>query len=89
MPMAEWAEWAEWICKKDRRAQRVQTVNRRRRLTRISPAFLDEDLQALVHGPSFLRDAGAQLVQTIFVGGKLVGEEKLAYATQLELHCGL
>lgn len=40
---------------------------------------------ALLHGPSFLWDAGAQLVQTIFDGGKLVGQKDLAFATQQEL----
>src|SRR6185312_14930033 len=38
-----------------------------------------------LHGPSFLWDAGAQLVQTIFSGGKLIGQKDLAYATQEQL----
>jgi outer membrane protein, multidrug efflux system len=50
-----------------------------------SAGFSSVALQALLHGPSFLWDAGAQLVQTIFDGGKRVGEERLAYATQVEL----
>ena len=50
-----------------------------------SAGFSSVALQALLHGPSFLWDAGGELVQTIFDGGKLIGEERLAYATQLEL----
>jgi len=42
-------------------------------------------VNALLHGPSAVWDAGAQLVQTIFAGGKLVGQKDLAYATQQEL----
>jgi multidrug efflux system outer membrane protein len=50
-----------------------------------SAGFSSAATAALLHGPSFLWDAGAQLVQTIFDGGKLVGQEDLAYATQQEL----
>jgi outer membrane protein, multidrug efflux system len=50
-----------------------------------SAGFSSVALQALLHGPSFLWDAGGELVQSIFDGGKLLGEERLAYATQLEL----
>lgn len=50
-----------------------------------SAGFSSAASNALLHGPSFLWDAGAQLVQTIFDGGKLVGRKDLAYATQQEL----
>jgi multidrug efflux system outer membrane protein len=50
-----------------------------------SAGFSSAATSALLHGPSFLWDAGAQLVQTIFDGGKLVGQKDLAYATQQEL----
>jgi outer membrane protein, multidrug efflux system len=50
-----------------------------------SAGFSSAATNALLHGPSFLWDAGAQLVQTIFDGGKLVGQKDLAYATQQEL----
>ena len=50
-----------------------------------SAGFSSAAANALLHGPSFLWDAGAQLVQTIFEGGKLVGQKDLAYATQQQL----
>src|SRR6185437_3029543 len=50
-----------------------------------SAGFSSAATNALLHGPSFLWDAGAQLVQTIFDGGKLIGQKRLAYATQQEL----
>jgi outer membrane protein, multidrug efflux system len=50
-----------------------------------SAGFSSAATNALLHGPSFLWDAGAQLVQTIFDGGKLIGQKDLAYATQDEL----
>ena len=50
-----------------------------------SAGFSSAATSALLHGPSFLWDAGAQLVQTIFDGGKLIGQRRLAYATQQEL----
>ncbi|MGH8296663.1 MAG: efflux transporter outer membrane subunit [Steroidobacteraceae bacterium] len=50
-----------------------------------SAGFSSAATNALLHGPSFLWDAGAQLVQTIFDGGKLIGQKDLAYATQQEL----
>ena len=40
---------------------------------------------ALLHGPSFLWDAGAQVVQTIFDGGNFIGQKNLAFATQEQL----
>ena len=39
----------------------------------------------LVRGPNFVWSAGAQLLQTIFDGGKLVGQKRLAAAVQAEL----
>ena len=50
-----------------------------------SAGFSSAALSALLHGPSFLWDAGAQAVQTIFAGGKLIGQDDLAYATQKAL----
>jgi outer membrane protein TolC len=50
-----------------------------------SVGFSSAATNALLHGPSFLWDAGAQLVQTIFDGGKLIGQKDLAYATQEQL----
>jgi multidrug efflux system outer membrane protein len=50
-----------------------------------SAGFSSAATNALLHGPSFLWDAGAQLVQTIFDGGKLIGQKDLAYATQEQL----
>jgi outer membrane protein, multidrug efflux system len=40
---------------------------------------------ALIRGPSFVWDAGAGLLQTVFDGGKLIGQKNLAAATQQEL----
>lgn len=39
----------------------------------------------LLRGPNFIWDAGLNLVQTIFDGGKLVGQKRLAAATEAEL----
>ena len=50
-----------------------------------SDGFGSAAVNTLLHGPSTFWDAGAQLVQTIFAGGKLVGQKSLAYATQQEL----
>jgi NodT family efflux transporter outer membrane factor (OMF) lipoprotein len=50
-----------------------------------SDGFGSAAVNTLLHGPSLFWDAGAQLVQTIFAGGKLVGQKNLAYATQQEL----
>jgi outer membrane protein, multidrug efflux system len=50
-----------------------------------SDGFGSAAVNTLLHGPSAFWDAGAQLVQTIFAGGKLVGQKDLAYATQEEL----
>ncbi|MHB8815967.1 MAG: efflux transporter outer membrane subunit [Steroidobacteraceae bacterium] len=50
-----------------------------------SGGFSSAATNALLHGPSFLWDAGAQMVQTIFDGGKLVGQKDLAHATQQQL----
>lgn len=53
-----------------------------------SAGFSSTALDALVQGPSFLWEAGAQLVQTIFDGGKLVGQKSLAYAARREFVAG-
>jgi len=50
-----------------------------------SDGFGSVAVNTLLHGPSAFWDAGAQLVQTIFAGGRLVGQRDLAYATQEEL----
>lgn len=46
--------------------------------------FASAAVGALLHGPSFVWDAGATLVQTVFDGTRL-GRERLADATQREL----
>lgn len=50
-----------------------------------SYGFGSAAIDTLLHGPSVIWDAGAQLVQTIFAGGKLVGQKDLAFAVQAEL----
>jgi outer membrane protein, multidrug efflux system len=50
-----------------------------------SDGFGSTAINTLLHGPSLIWDAGAQLVQTIFAGGRLVGQKDLALATQEEL----
>lgn len=50
-----------------------------------SAGFSGVAANALLHGPGFLWDAGAQLVQSVFDGGRLVGEKDLAYARQQAL----
>ncbi len=47
-------------------------------------AFASAVLSALLRGPSFIWDVGANLVQTIF-DGTLIGQKRLVYATQSEL----
>jgi multidrug efflux system outer membrane protein len=47
--------------------------------------FASTALNALLHGPSFAWDFGGTLIQTIFDGGKLVGQKQLALVTQEEL----
>lgn len=48
-------------------------------------SFASTAINALLHGPNFAWDFGANLLQTIFDGGKLVGQKHLAEATQREL----
>jgi NodT family efflux transporter outer membrane factor (OMF) lipoprotein len=50
-----------------------------------SDGFGSAAVNTLLHGPSAFWDAGAELLQTIFAGGKLVGQKNLAYGTQEEL----
>ena len=50
-----------------------------------SDGFGSAAVNTLLHGPSTFWEAGAQLVQTIFAGGKLEGQKNLAFATQQEL----
>ena len=47
--------------------------------------FASTAINALLHGPNFAWDFGANLLQTVFDGGKLIGEKDLAQATQREL----
>lgn len=47
--------------------------------------YASSRLETLVRGPSFVWGAGAQLLQTLFDGGKLIGQRKLAAAVQTEL----
>jgi NodT family efflux transporter outer membrane factor (OMF) lipoprotein len=48
-------------------------------------SFASTAINALLHGPIFAWDFGANLLQTIFDGGKLGGQKDLAEATQKEL----
>jgi multidrug efflux system outer membrane protein len=47
--------------------------------------FASTAINALLHGPNFAWDFGANLLQTVFDGGKLMGQKELARATQQEL----
>jgi multidrug efflux system outer membrane protein len=47
--------------------------------------FASAAIGALLHGPSVVWDYGGSLLQTVFDGGKLVGQKKLAEGTQQEL----
>jgi multidrug efflux system outer membrane protein len=47
--------------------------------------FASTAINALLHGPNFAWDFGANLLQTVFDGGKLIGQKELARATQQEL----
>jgi outer membrane protein, multidrug efflux system len=47
--------------------------------------FSSTAINALLHGPNFAWDVGANLLQAIFDGGKLIGQKELARATQQEL----
>jgi outer membrane protein, multidrug efflux system len=47
--------------------------------------FASTAISALLHGPSFAYDFGANLLQTVFDGGKLIGQKNLSQATQREL----
>jgi len=50
-----------------------------------SDGFTSAAIGALLHGPSVAWDYGGSLLQTVFDGGKLVGQKKLAEGTQQEL----
>ena len=47
--------------------------------------FASTAINALLHGPNFAWDFGANLLQAVFDGGKLIGQKDLAQATQREL----
>lgn len=47
--------------------------------------FASAAIGALLHGPSVVWDYGGSLLQTVFDGGRLVGQKKLAEGTQQEL----
>lgn len=50
-----------------------------------SGGFASATLSTLLHSSAALWTAGAGATQTIFEGGKLIGQKNLAYATQKEL----
>src|SRR3984957_1043576 len=50
-----------------------------------SDGFASAAIGALLHGPSVAWDYGGSLLQTVFDGGKLVGQKKLAEGTQQQL----
>jgi outer membrane protein, multidrug efflux system len=50
-----------------------------------SDGFASAAIGALLHGPSVAWDYGGSLLQTVFDGGKLIGQKKLAEGTQQEL----
>ena len=50
-----------------------------------SDGFASAAIGTLLHGPSVAWDYGGSLLQSVFDGGKLVGQKKLAAATQQEL----
>jgi multidrug efflux system outer membrane protein len=47
--------------------------------------FASTAISALLHGPSFAYDFAANLLQTVFDGGKLIGQKNLSQATEREL----
>ena len=47
--------------------------------------FASTTISALLHGPSFAYDFGTNLLQTVFDGGKLIGQKNLSQATQSQL----
>jgi outer membrane protein, multidrug efflux system len=50
-----------------------------------SRGFASTAIGALLHGPSVAWEFGGTLLQTVFAGGKLIGQKDLAQATQTEL----
>ena len=50
-----------------------------------SDGFASAAIGALLHGPSIVWDYGGSLLQTVFDGGKLAGQKRLAEGTQQEL----
>jgi NodT family efflux transporter outer membrane factor (OMF) lipoprotein len=50
-----------------------------------SDGFASTAINTLLHGPSVAWDLGGNLLQTIFDGGKLIGQKTLARATQQDL----
>jgi multidrug efflux system outer membrane protein len=53
-----------------------------------SDGFASAAIGTLLHGPSVAWDYGGSLLQTVFDGGKLVGQKRLAEGTQQELIAG-
>jgi multidrug efflux system outer membrane protein len=47
--------------------------------------YASASVQTLLRGSNFVWDAGASVLQTVFDGGTLVGQRRLADATQMEL----
>jgi NodT family efflux transporter outer membrane factor (OMF) lipoprotein len=50
-----------------------------------SDGFASAAIGALLHGPSIAWDYGGSVLQTVFDGGKLVGQKQLAEGTQQQL----
>jgi NodT family efflux transporter outer membrane factor (OMF) lipoprotein len=50
-----------------------------------SDGFASTMISSLVHGPSVVWDYGGSLLQSVFDGGKLIGQKKLAEGAQQEL----
>jgi outer membrane protein TolC len=50
-----------------------------------SDGFASAAIGTLLHGPSVAWDYGGSVLQTVFDGGKLVGQKKLAAGTQQEM----
>lgn len=50
-----------------------------------SNGYAGTAINLLLHGPSAVWDFGGSLIQTVFDGGKLIGQKNLAQATEREL----
>lgn len=50
--------------------------------------FASTAVSALLHSPSFAYDLGENVLQSVFDGGRLIGQKNLSQATQRELIAG-